>query len=77
VSVRELRNSVSRILRRVESGERITVTVDRRAVAQIVPLPRRRQVTLADALAVAGRSRADRGLLDQLRSALPDTTDDL
>jgi len=77
VSVRELRNSVSMILRRVETGERMTVTVDRRPVAEIVPLQRRRNVTFAEALAVASRHSADRGLLDQLRMVMSDTTDDL
>ena len=77
VSVRELRNSVSMILRRVETGERVTVTVDRRPVAAIVPLQRRRSVTFGQALAIAGRHPADRGLLDELRTVLPDTTDDL
>jgi prevent-host-death family protein len=77
VSVRELRNSVSMILRRVETGERVTVTVDRRPVAQIVPLRRRRLVTITEALAIAGQHPADRALLDQLRTVMPDTTDDL
>jgi len=45
VSVRELRNTVSEVLRRVEGGERVTVTVDRRPVAELVPLRRRRAVT--------------------------------
>ena len=43
ISVRELRNKVSEVLRRVESGERVTVTVDRRPVAEIVPMRRRTQ----------------------------------
>jgi prevent-host-death family protein len=77
VSVRELRNSVSMILRRVETGERVTVTVDRRPVAEIVPLQRRRNVTITEALAIARSHPADRALLDQLRTVLPDTTDDL
>jgi prevent-host-death family protein len=77
VSVRELRNTVSDVLRRVERGERLTVTVDRRPVAEIVPLHRRRAVPVADALAVASRHAADRRLLDDVRSLLPDTTDDL
>jgi hypothetical protein len=38
VSVRELRNQVSAALRRVEAGARVRVTVDRRPVAEIVPL---------------------------------------
>ena len=77
VSVRELRNAVSEILRRVEGGERLTVTVDRRPVAEIVPLHRRRTVSGADALAIASRHAADRGLLEDVRGLLADTTDDL
>lgn len=77
VSVRELRNSVSEVLRRVEGGEHVTVTVDRRPVAEIVPLRRRRAVPVRDALAVLPRPAADRALLDDLSAALPDTTDDV
>ena len=77
ISVRELRNTVSAVLRRVESGERLTVTVDRRPVAQIVPLRRRRAVPAAEALAVASRHAADRGFLEDVRGLLADTTDDL
>lgn len=77
ISVRELRNTVSETLRRVEGGERLTVTVDRRPVAEIVPLRRRRAVPVAKALAVASRHAADRGLLDDVRRAMSDTTDDL
>lgn len=75
VSVRELRNSVSAVLRRVEQGERVTVTVDRRPVAELVPL-RRMPVSAAQALAVAERHGADRELLADLRTLLADTTDD-
>jgi prevent-host-death family protein len=39
VPLRELRNRTSEVLRRVESGEHLVVTVDRRPVAQLVPLP--------------------------------------
>jgi len=77
ISVRDLRNTVSEVLRRVEGGERLTVTVDRRPVAQIVPLRRRRSVPAADALAIATRHAADRGLLADVRGLLLDTTDDL
>jgi len=56
VSVRDLRNSVSEILRRVEAGERIRITVDRRPVAQLIPLPRRR-VSLSFAEFRAWRAR--------------------
>lgn len=77
VSVRELRNSVSELLRRVERGEHVTVTVDRRPVAAIVPLRRRRGVPVREALAVARRQPADRALLDELGAVLLDTTDDV
>ncbi len=77
ISVRDLRNTVSEVLRRVEGGERLTVTVDRRPVAEIVPLHRRRTVPAAEALAVASRHASDRGLLRDVRSLLSDATDDL
>lgn len=76
VSVRELRNTVSEVLRRVESGERVTVTVDRRPVAEIVPLRRRRRVPAAEALSIAARHAADPGLIDDVRGLLADSTDD-
>ena len=77
ISVRDLRNTVSEVLRRVEGGERLTVTVDRRPVAEIVPLRRSRTVPVAEALAMRRRHAADRGLLSEVRGLLPDTTDDL
>jgi prevent-host-death family protein len=77
ISVRELRNAVSDVLRRVEGGERMTVTVGRRPVAELVPLRRRRAVPVAVALAVTSRHAADRGLLDDARQVLSDSTDDL
>lgn len=77
ISVRDLGNTVSEVIRRVESGERLTVTVDRRPVAEIVPLRRRRTVSATEAVAIASRHPADRGLLREVRSLLSDTTDDL
>lgn len=76
VSVRELRNHTADVLRRVESGERLRVTVDRRPVAELVPLPLRAtwvpRQRVVDALV-----QADSGLRDQLAEALPDTIDEL
>lgn len=77
ISVRDLRNTLSEALRRVEGGERLTVTVDRRPVAEIVPLRRRRTVPAAEALAVVSRHAADRQLLEDVRSLWADTTDDV
>jgi prevent-host-death family protein len=77
VSVRELRNRVSEVLRRVEGGERVTVTVDRRAVAELIPLRRRRGVSIEEARSVASRHAVDAGLLREVRELLADTTDDV
>jgi prevent-host-death family protein len=77
ISVRALRNTVSEVLRRVEGGERLTVTVNRRPVAAIVPLRRRRAVPATEALAIVSRHAADRGLRDEVRRVLSDTTDEL
>jgi prevent-host-death family protein len=41
VGVRELRQHASEVLRRVEDGERLTVTVSGRDVALLVPATRR------------------------------------
>ena len=77
ISVRDLRNTVSEVLRRVESGEQLTVTVDRRPVAEIVPLRRRRIVPAVEALAIASRHPADRGILEDVAELLSDSTDDV
>ncbi len=71
--MRELRNETSAVLRRVEEGQRLTVTVNGRPVAQLVPLPRRRRYLAWEELMAVP---ADRGLLDDLREMLPETTDD-
>lgn len=79
VSVRDLRNHTSEVLRRVEGGAVVTVTVDRRPVARLVPLDRRRDSMPATEFfgRLASIGGADPGLRDELREALTDTTDDL
>ena len=78
VAVRDLRNNTSSVLRRVERGERLRVTVNGRPVAEIRPLARRREVVpWAEVSQALDRCRDDAGLLDDLRTAVPDTTDDL
>lgn len=76
VSVRELRNRTADVLRRVEGGERLRVTVDRRPVADLVPLARR-STWVPRERALAGIVQADAGLAQELREALPDLTDEL
>lgn len=78
MSVRELRNDVSKVLRRVEAGEALVVTVNRRPVARLVPIDRRRTyVPLAELAEALQYASADHALLDDLRRMVPDTTDDL
>ncbi|MGI9033779.1 MAG: type II toxin-antitoxin system Phd/YefM family antitoxin [Acidimicrobiales bacterium] len=75
---RELRNNVSEVLRRVEAGERLRVTVSGRPVAQLVPLTKKPTtmgwVELQRGLEGA---RADPGLAAELSELVPDTTDDV
>lgn len=76
VSVRELRNHTASVLRRVESGERLRVTVDRRPVAELVPLASR-STWIARERALDALVQADPGLRSELAEALPDTVDEL
>jgi prevent-host-death family protein len=76
VSVRDLRNHTAEVLRRVEDGERIQITVDRRPVAELVPLPRRSTWVPRERLK-ARFVQADPGLRRDLDEAQPDTVDDL
>jgi prevent-host-death family protein len=76
VSVRELRNHMADVLRRVEAGERLRVTVDRRPVAELAPLPAR-TTWVPRRRALDSLVQADAGLTRELAEALPDTIDDL
>lgn len=58
---KELRNQVGEVLRRVEAGETLTVTVSGRPVAELSPAARRRWVT-GSALADVWRGPVPRGL---------------
>jgi prevent-host-death family protein len=75
VSVRELRNHTAEVLRRVESGERLRVTVDRRPVAELSPLPAR-DTWVARERFIEVIVQADPGLREDLADALPDTVDE-
>lgn len=76
VSVRELRNHTAEVLRRVEAGERLRVTVDRRPVAELAPLPRR-DVWVPRERVLGALVQADAELRKQLGDALRDTVDEL
>ena len=78
IPLRELRNHTSRILRRVEAGERLTVTVDGRPVADLVPHTGRKTFVSREELVRLLRSREPTPTLrEDVRQLLPDTTDDV
>ena len=78
IPVRELRNDVSAILRKVEDGASFTIAVHGRPVAQIVPLATRpRAMPWATFMASMTRASVDAALVDALAAALPGTTDDV
>ena len=67
VSARDLRNHTAAILRRVEAGERLQVTVSRRPVAELVPVRRSAWVSGAAFGQVLRAAPADRALIEDLR----------
>jgi prevent-host-death family protein len=76
VSVRELRNHTADVLRRVEAGERLRVTVDRRPVAELAPLPSL-AVWVPRQRALEALVQTDPALGAELSEALSDTIDEL
>lgn len=66
VSSRELRNRTAEVLRRVEAGERVRIQVNRRPVAELVPLGRPAWTSGAAIERVLAENPADPGLLDDL-----------
>ncbi len=69
VSVRDLRQHLSRYLRRVEKGERLVVTERRRPVAMLAPLPE--EEDLLDYLIAIGEAIPARGDLLELADPQP------
>ena len=76
IPVRELRNHVSEILRRVEQGEVLEVTVHGRPVATLSPI-RSRPYTMPTRQFLEELRQADPLLRQQLAAELTDTTDNL
>jgi prevent-host-death family protein len=75
VSARALRNHTADVLRRVEAGERIQVTIEGRPVAELTPLPRR-ATWVPRGRVLASLTQADPGLRHDLADALADTIDE-
>jgi prevent-host-death family protein len=78
VASRELRNQTRSLLKRVEAGEEITITVDGRAVAVLQPVGRRPQWLSRDEFArMILVHQADPSLRRDIADLVPETTDDL
>jgi prevent-host-death family protein len=79
VPSRELRNDTAGVLRRVQAGEHVVITVSGRPVAQLVPLQRARRGWLGrdELLRRLAVARADPTLRADLARLAGDTTDDL
>ncbi|BBY53480.1 antitoxin [Mycolicibacillus koreensis] len=79
IASRELRNDTAGLLRRVQAGEEITVTVSGKAVARLTALQpaRRRLLSREELLRRLERAQADPALRAELAELAGDTTDDL
>ncbi|WP_102142745.1 type II toxin-antitoxin system Phd/YefM family antitoxin [Mycobacterium hubeiense] len=79
VASRDLRNDTAGVLRRVQAGEDVTITVKGRPVARLTAVrpQRRRWLTKTEFLARRHRFQADPGLRDDLAALAGETTDDL
>lgn len=78
VSIRELRNSTSSVVADLEAGERLTLTVNRRPVADILPHVERRDpwVASSELRRIVDEAPADPGLLDDLEDVRAAELDD-
>lgn len=79
VASRDLRNHTAEVLRQVEGGTSVTITVNGRAVAELAPVraTRPRFLARADLVSLLERRQADPGLTRDLERLAGDTTDDL
>lgn len=79
VATRELRNDTAGVLRRVQAGEEIVITIHNKPVARLVPLApsERRWVGRAELVRRLRLAQADPGLRDDLVRLAGETTDDL
>jgi prevent-host-death family protein len=79
VATRELRNDTAGVLRRVEAGETVVITVRGKAVADLIPHRRDepRWMPREELLELLKTHSADPGLRDDLERIAGETTDDL
>ena len=75
---RELRNNVAAVLREVEGGESLRVTVRGRPVADLVPVgARKRSLSPTEVARIVARAPLDPGFAGDLEAAAGATIDEL
>jgi prevent-host-death family protein len=79
VATRELRNDTAGVLRRVEAGESVVITVRGKPVADLVPHHPEgpRWLGPEEVIEIVTKYSADPGLRDDLERLAGETTDDL
>jgi prevent-host-death family protein len=79
VASRELRNETASVLKRVQQGEDVVITVNGRPVARLVPadVSRRRWMPRAEVAELLHRSQADAALRHELAELVDEPTGDL
>ncbi|HEY5941927.1 MAG TPA: hypothetical protein VIT89_03595 [Solirubrobacterales bacterium] len=79
VSIRELRNSTAGVVADLKAGERLTLTVNRRPVADILPHVERRDpwVSSSELRRIVREAPADPDLLDDLADVRGAELDDV
>lgn len=79
IASRELRNDTAGVLRRVQNGEAVVITVNGVPVAQLVAVSHRtrRWMSRAEVAAILQTASADAGLRADLMWLAGDTTEDL
>lgn len=79
VPSRELRNNTADVLRKIENGAHLTVTINGKPVAELSPVSSRRQPSISrgDFAASLTGAQADPGLRGDLKQLAGDTTEDL
>lgn len=79
VATRELRNDTAGVLRRVEAGETVVITVRGKPVADLIPHLRdeQRWMPRDELIELLKTHSADPGLRDDLKRIAGETTDDL
>lgn len=73
IAQRELRNNVSAVLREVEAGERLRITIDGRPVADLVPIDRPSFLPVADLRRILSVAPLDSAFLDDVDAATDQT----